>query len=103
MLGDEDAALYFVDGEFAQEVLIGPYGNERRILAIFDNLPFQEDAGESLFTGNQPVLTCQTVDVATTGPETRVSIAGVDYYVIENQPDGTGVSRLYLRKANANG
>lgn len=73
--------------------------NRGSLQAIFDN-EFVESETEPGVEGRQPVLACRTSDVTNLEIRkgTHVTI-GTDYYRVQrHEPDGTGMSRLVLRK-----
>ena len=48
-------------------------------------------------SGFMPVFTCATADVISVAQDTTAVINTVNYAVITNEADGTGISKLVLR------
>lgn len=73
--------------------------NKGAFQAIFDN-EFVESEAEPGVEGRQPVLTCRTSDVGELEIRkgSHVTIGAEVYRVQRHEPDGTGMSRLVLRK-----
>ena len=73
--------------------------NKGSFLAIFDN-EFVESETEPGVEGRQPVLTCRSSDVGNLEIRkgSHVTIGADSYRVQRPEPDGTGMSRLVLRK-----
>ena len=90
----EDLSLLFDDDQFAIEVLIAGVPT----LAIFDAAFERASLGELGMATTEPVLRLPTALVPQPATRTPVVVAGVPYRVAEHQPDGTGISLLYLEK-----
>jgi hypothetical protein len=86
----EDLAPFFDTAGFATAVSI----DGASVNAIFDNAYIE--AGGLGVVGLQPILTCRSSDVAAVevGDAVVVSITG--YAVVRIEPDGTGITTLYL-------
>lgn len=86
---------------WGEVVLVGAPGVEQQMTAIFDN--DYQAVVESEYTevsSSQPALTAKSADVATLGISSRslIRVRGVLYQVNDLQPDGTGITILYLWK-----
>lgn len=104
LTGDMD--IFFDD--FAGPVLLWPgTAQERAIKGIYDG-PFQlVSQGQQVGVMSlSPTLTCKTADLEGLHqgdplrvlPAPALGVAGGDYKMISQQPDGTGVSTLELHK-----
>ena len=91
----EDLDLFFTD--FAQTVTIDLGGGQsRNIQAIFDNAFFNPQAGEMEMDTTLPRFLCKYSDVEDVLRESLVTIASLQYSIIEIQPDGTGIATVIL-------
>ncbi len=68
--------------------------------AIFDR-DFSEVLGGPSVETRQPFLECRTSDVLALGldKEIDISVGNLPYRVRRHEPDGTGMSRLILKRA----
>lgn len=69
----------------------------RVFVAVFDNEYLGQDAGVEV-EGRQPVLTCLTSEADRLVKGAVIDVCGASYRVVRHEPDGTGMSRLVLRK-----
>jgi hypothetical protein len=95
----ENLSLFF---EADDRALVGPECEEIEIPAIFSQTPQTlEDGGTLRVTSSQPSLLVQSTDVADLSVQegTRVVAADVVYFVHDLQPDGAGMTQLFLSKA----
>lgn len=74
-------------------------GDAGEFEAIFDNEFLTVDAGVDV-EGTYPFLTCRSSDVARLqlGKGKSVEVEGVQYRILRPEPDGTGMTKLALRK-----
>lgn len=79
--------------EFATAALVGASA----VNGIFDN-GYAEAFG--IAAGTKPTFLCKVADLpALTLGTTTAVIGGVTYTIVENQPDGLGLTTLTLEKA----
>ena len=90
----EDLSPFFdVAGGFAQTASVG--GSSFPV--IFDKA--YASALGNMVESTGPVCQAKTADVSTVVQGTSITIASVAYKVREVQPDGTGVTILFLERA----
>lgn len=63
--------------------------------AIFDN-EYQSATGDGMVEARGPALTCRTSDVEKLNRSATVIVSGVPYKTNKHEPDGTGMSVLFL-------
>ncbi len=63
--------------------------------AIFDN-DFQAALPDGLVESRGPALTCRTIDVSELKRGAVITVSANPYKLNRHEPDGTGVSVLYL-------
>lgn len=68
------------------------------VQAIFDRAYRSADAEHLQIEDRAPVLTCKDADLPADPHDETVVIRGASWLVIGVEPDGTGLSRLKLRK-----
>lgn len=89
----EDLSAFFNADEHAGTAQL----NGIDVIGIFENAYVASNGGVGM-AGSEPIFTLPTVSV----PAGPVGLSfvhdGVTYRVAEHQPDGTGVSTLYLEK-----
>lgn len=95
MAFEEDLSPFFNTAEFADAATVGGVAVD----GIFDN-GYQAALG-GLMESTGPTFTAATADLSSAVDGTTVAIGGVHYKVMNNQPDGTGVTVLSLEKAAA--
>jgi hypothetical protein len=67
--------------------------------AIFDNEYLEALGGIGpAIEGRAPVLRAQTSDVEQLRKDTPLRIGDVEYHLRHHEPDGTGMSLVYLKK-----
>ncbi len=70
----------------------------KAIRVIFDR-PYREVNEDGLFIANRkPALTAKSEDFANVEAGTEILVNGDLYEVLSIQPDGTGVSEVFLRE-----
>ena len=69
------------------------------VSAIFDGAFALGSVAEFGLASSQPMLTLATADVPAAPIGQAAVVNGVAYLVAAHEPDGTGISRLQLRKA----
>ena len=83
--------------DFGESIILNPSTNPVCITAIFDMEP--EIYGDDLeLSGPIPKITCRTLDVQDIVQGDTIQVRSVDYMVRVNEPDGTGISILELKK-----
>lgn len=97
MVFTENLDLFFKD--FGQTVQIGPSGSAVEVTAIFDNKHYAVTDGVGQWNTTEPTLTVKTSDVAAYSKGARVIVGGVEYYADSLEPDGTGVTKIKLKRA----
>jgi hypothetical protein len=90
----EDFSAFMNTAEFATSVTL----NGVTVSAIYDAAYALGDIGAYGAASTQPSLTLATADVPESPVGKTATIDLVDYLVVTHEPDGTGVSRLLLRK-----
>jgi hypothetical protein len=93
----EDLAPFFDTAGFATAVTI----DGASVNAIFDNAYIE--AGGLGVVGLQPILTCLSSDVDDVDIGAGVVVGSTDYLVVRMEPDGTGVTTVYLTLGDASG
>lgn len=99
---EEDFTVFFQESDFAHDAtwtLQG--GGAFTIQVIFDNEYLQDANGQVEDASRMPVARVADTQIAQGAGMKRndtLVIEGVTYQVAEIQPDGTGVSRIFLRK-----
>lgn len=67
---------------------------------IFDNAYAHGGVGPIGMAGTQPMATLKTADVPANPIGQTVTINAIAYAIAEHQPDGAGVSTLFLERAS---
>ena len=92
---------------------VATFAGGERALGIFDEPHLRADVGYMDAASTRPTFTLPTASIpdgpswrsffaGEDGPvDLRLQIDGMDYRVIEHEPDGPGVSRLLLQRAAA--
>lgn len=98
----EDLDDFLALDEFAQEVVLGPVGQQRTIRAIFENGHYAMDDGLAPVSVSSPRLTVKAADVAGVRKGTPVMAAGTQYLIQDIQPDetpgGPGMAEVWLKR-----
>lgn len=68
------------------------------VTGIFDNGYAQSSAGGMGIASAMPMLTLPTASVPANPVGVTAVVSSVSYTVVEHQPDGSGVSALYLER-----
>lgn len=89
----EDLDAFLSTDDFAVTATLGA----STFSVIFDRAHL-ESLGIST---TQPVLVAKTSDVSSATRGTSITVNGTAYTVMDNQPDGTGMSTLILEVPNA--
>lgn len=99
MLG-EDLSIFFNPDEHATPALLKtPAGVALRTINVILALPVGEVAvGAGEVTHLQPSFQAPTADLAGVRANYIAEVAGVTYYVVRRENDGTGLSTVWLRK-----
>jgi len=90
----EDLSVFFNTDEFAVVATI----NNVSVNGIFDREFVSVSSGKVQIEGFRPVFTCATSDVSGVTEDDLVVVDTVTYRVAFPEPDGTGITRLILRK-----
>lgn len=100
MAFQEDFSVFFNTDGFGEEFTYTPkVGAAVTLVGIFDDAYFAAQGGEVEVAGSQPRIQYETAKIADAPVygET-VTARGVDYTIVEVQPDGTGTSTLILER-----
>lgn len=89
----EDLTAFFAD--FGVPATLGGTA----VVGVYDNGYTLGAAGMLGVASTQPTLTLPTAQVPADPVGQAVVVAGKSYLVAEHQPDGTGISRLFLEAA----
>lgn len=90
-----DRLAFFDTDDFAVTATIGG----QSVAGIFDDDYSAVEFGTAAIESNAPVFHCRTVDLpAITLGTTTCTISGTAYVIVENKPDGTGMTMLRLRE-----
>ncbi len=88
--GDADLDVFFNTNDFAVSATLA---GGSTIKVIFDRNP---EVALSGIEGAKIVVQAKTSDVSALVAGSTMVIASVTYYILKNEPDGTGVSILTL-------
>ena len=88
----EDLSLFFDD--FGETVSLG----DIPVTCIFDNAHLPAGLMGVEFESRNPVLLVMDADLPADAHDLPVTVRGVEYEVINVEPDGTGLSVLQLRR-----
>ena len=69
------------------------------VSAIFDNAYTAQTVGAYGMASAQPTLTLQSAAAGAAPQGLTAVVGGVSYQVTHHEPDGTGLTRLYLERA----
>jgi len=94
----DDLDIFFQD--FGVDAVYTPQGGAAStIRVLFDNTYVAVDtAGNVLAESKSPIAHCKTSDIQGIRHGDTLLINGTTYYIVEHQPDGTGISVLVLSK-----
>jgi hypothetical protein len=92
----EDLSVFFSTAEFATAATLGGVA----VTGIFDNGYSAGNVGGMGIASTQPTLTLPTASVPANPVGLAAVVASVTYTIAEHQPDGTGVSMLYLERTS---
>lgn len=96
ILDDQD--LWGMLEPFSVEVIaFADTGDETRFRAIFDK-PTQMYGDDLELSGSNPTLTARTIDVTAVDQYSSIKINNALYRVRDVEPDGTGITKLVLKK-----
>lgn len=91
----ETLSPFFDADDFAESVVIDGVS----VSAIFDNAWAQAGIGVAGAATADPVLTLPDASVPLEPEGKPVVVRGVAYRIVRVEPDGTGVSTLFLQRA----
>ena len=92
----EDLSAFFNPAEMADSITL----NSVAVSAMFDNGYALGNVGTMGAAGAQPILTLATTNVPANPVGTLAVVNGTTYSVAAHEPDGTGVSTLYLERTS---
>jgi len=88
------------DGFGSVVTLLSGTQDEREINGLFDAAHVLVDVNSEVGVSSVgPVLNCPTAETADLEQDDALRIDGVDYKIVDIQPDGTGRTDLILHKA----
>jgi len=93
-----DRAIFFSTTDFASAATYTPTGGSAATVnGIFDNGYSEVDmGGQVAVASTDPQFTCATSDVSGAAEGDALTVSSVDYTVRRVEPDGTGVTVLFL-------
>lgn len=92
----EDVRLFMDTAAWGEYVTVGASVG---VPAIFDAPFSMGNVGANGMADSAPALTLATLDVPANPVGQHAVVRGVDYLIAAHEPDGTGVSKLYLELA----
>lgn len=92
----ENISAFFNSAEMADSITL----NSVAVSAMFDNGYALGNVGTMGAAGAQPILTLATTNVPANPVGTLAVVNGTTYSVAAHEPDGTGVSTLYLERTS---
>lgn len=92
----ENISAFFNPAEMADSITL----NSVAVSAMFDNGYALGNVGTMGAAGAQPILTLATTNVPANPVGTLAVVNGTTYSVAAHEPDGTGVSTLYLERTS---
>jgi len=98
---DADLLAMFDLNDFAvtatyQVMVDGTPISSAPISGIFDQDYFEVIDSNAVVESSQPAFTCRTSDVSSVSHGDILTINSIDYKIVGNKPDGTGMSVLPL-------
>ena len=94
----EDFGVFFEETDFAVGALITlESGLHRSISIIFDASAQVVSLSETNIEANTPQFICKSSDLIGVKKRDRISIENKNYSIERIEPDGTGVSTVYLK------
>lgn len=93
---EEPADVFFSSLDVKSVIFHLSEGGDIPISAYFDNPFLDSNLGQTEMDTTGPYLTCKTSNLSRVATDNTVTVNNVDYRVTKIQPDGTGVSRVYL-------
>ena len=95
---DIDRAIFFNAEEFGVVATFVSLPGEPEVTGIFDDDAVQIGEVQS----SDPTLHCRSIDLPAGAVDgVRLRVAGVEYFLRNPQPDGTGLTVLQLEKVVA--
>ena len=91
----EDLTAFLSDDEFSVPATLA---GGAVVQVIFDE-PHVDTLGGGLMEGSLPQVLGRSVDLDAQNHGAAITVAGRNWRVIGNQPDGTGMTRLLLERA----
>lgn len=92
----EDLAPFFSDSDFAVQAVVDGV----TLRGIFDNAYARGDIGALGMATTQPALRLPTAQVPASPRGKPVVVGAQNFKIVDHEPDGTGVSVLFLEKAS---
>jgi hypothetical protein len=94
MAFEEDFTAFLQDAEFSvPATLTGGV-----VVQVIFDAPHVDMLGAGLMEDNQPTVLGRTVDLGALNHGAALSVNGQSWRVARNQPDGTGMTRLFLER-----
>ena len=93
----DTVAVFFSNNPFIKTATYTPYGGSSKSVQIIFDAPYSLSSVDGItYTNANPSAVCKTSDVATVNDQATIVIDTTTYYVVDAQPDGTGITRLIL-------
>ena len=95
-----DLDIFLNTSDFAQTGTLTPQpsGTGKTVEGIFDNESYTYDASRDELINTTPTFICQSVEISGTKLNDKLETNSSTYYIMKIEPDGTGISKLYLSK-----
>ncbi|MEM6602503.1 MAG: hypothetical protein AAF621_00480 [Pseudomonadota bacterium] len=92
----EDLTAFFNADEFAIDIIVKLPDGDVTLKGIFDDAFFLAEIGEADLSDTQPRITLPTKDAEIISRKDQIVVHNTEYFVLENKPDGTGISIVTL-------
>ena len=92
-----DIDLFFQTADFAETVAYTPEGGSPANIPVIFDMPYALTSVQGVTYQNaHPTCLAKTSDVSTATSGATIVRGAVTYYVVDVQPDGTGITNLVL-------
>lgn len=96
MAFNEDLLAFLDTADFA---VVADYNSGTSVVGIFDAPHELAALGMSLQASAKPQFLCRAADVDADPVGKALVVNGITYSIAENQPDGTGMTLLILKRS----
>jgi hypothetical protein len=93
---DHGVAVVLKRGATVLRTINAIFNSPAQEVAIYDRSFYDEKFYSSQVAVNSPQLQCRTVDVSDLRANDTATIGSDVYYIMYHEPDGTGVSNVFL-------